>query len=124
MLAKHVKGMEMQFWDSNRKPAEWVDEWEGPKTNQLPAMIMLTLKLADDPHSTRVTEEITRIISVPAVTVQPLWQSPRAGTTQPGTPGALVTPGVPGAPGLPGSPGVVPNPGLPGNPGGMTIRPR
>jgi len=90
----------------------------GPQDNQLPKMIMLTLKLADDPHSTRVTEEITRIISLPAVTVQPLWQTARTGNMQPGTPGALVTPGVPGAPGLPGSPGVVPNPGLPGNPGG------
>ena len=79
VLAKNVKGLEMQFWDSNKNPPEWVDEWEGPKTNQLPKMIMLTLKLADNPHSSRITEEITRIISLPAMTVQPVWQVPRAG---------------------------------------------
>lgn len=38
---------------------------------------MVTLKLADSPHSSRVTEEITRIISLPSVTVQPVWQVPR-----------------------------------------------
>ena len=91
VLAKNVKGLEMQFWDSNKNPAEWVDEWEGPKTNQLPKMIMLTLKLADNPHSSRITEEITRIINLPAMTVQPIWQTPRGvggpGTPPPQTPG-------------------------------------
>jgi prepilin-type N-terminal cleavage/methylation domain-containing protein len=79
VLAKNVKGLEMQFWDSNKNPPEWVEEWEGPKTNQLPKMIMLTLKLADNPHSSRITEEITRIISIPAMTVQPVWQGARGG---------------------------------------------
>jgi len=102
VLAKNVKGLEMQFWDSNKNPPDWVDEWEGPKTNQLPKMIMLTLKLADNPHSSRITEEITRIISLPAMTVQPVWQVPRGGTV----------PGMPGA-GAPGNPGVLPNPVLP-----------
>jgi hypothetical protein len=102
VLAKNVKGLEMQFWDSNKNPPDWVDEWEGPKTNQLPKMIMLTLKLADNPHSSRTTEEITRIISLPAMTVQPVWQVPRGGTV----------PGMPGA-GAPGNPGVLPNPVLP-----------
>jgi prepilin-type N-terminal cleavage/methylation domain-containing protein len=108
VLAKNVKGLEMQFWDSNRNPPEWVDEWEGPKTNQLPKMIMLTLKLADNPHSGRITEEITRIINLPAMTVQPLWQVPRAGNVPPGAPGA----------GVSGNPGVMPNPG------GMILPPR
>jgi len=75
VLAKNVKGLDMQFWDSNKNPPEWVDEWDGPKTNQLPKMIMLTLKLADNPHSGRITEEITRIISIPSMTVQPVWQT-------------------------------------------------
>jgi prepilin-type N-terminal cleavage/methylation domain-containing protein len=114
VLARNVKGLEMQFWDSNKNPPEWVDVWEGPKTNQLPKLLMLTLKLADDPHSSRITEEITRIISLPAMTVQPVWQVSRAQAGQPGTPGA----------GVPGNPGVLPNPGMPGNPGGMTLRPR
>lgn len=77
VLAKNVKGLEMQFWDSNKNPPEWVDEWAGPKTNQLPKLVMLTLKLADKPNSTQVTEEITRIISLPTMTVQPIWQVPR-----------------------------------------------
>jgi prepilin-type N-terminal cleavage/methylation domain-containing protein len=95
VLAKNVKGLEMQFWDSNKNPPEWVDEWEGPKTNQLPKMIMLTLKLADNPHSGRITEEITRIISIPSMTVQPLWQTPRGGGGQtPPPPQNTGNPGV------------------------------
>ena len=105
VLAKNVKGLDMQFWDSNKNPPEWVDTWEGPKTNQLPKMIMLTLKLADNPHSSRITEEITRIISIPSMTVQPVWQTPRGG-------------GQPGTPQIPGQRGVLPNPG------GMNIGPR
>jgi prepilin-type N-terminal cleavage/methylation domain-containing protein len=112
VLAKNVKGMEMQFWDSNKNPPEWVDVWEGPKTNQLPRLVMLTLKLADNPHSSQVTEEITRIISLPVMTVQPVWQGSRAPGGPPGTPGA------PGTPGMTGPPGVLPNPG------GMNIGPR
>jgi hypothetical protein len=112
VLAKNVKGFEMQFWDSNKKPPELVDEWEGAKTNQLPKLIMITLKLADNPNSTRITEEITRIISIPAMTVQPVWQVPR-GMGGPGTPGGPGNPGVPGMPGTPGAPGM---PGMPGGP--------
>jgi hypothetical protein len=39
-------------------------------------MVMITLKLADNPHSSQVTEEITRIINLPAKTVLPIWQVP------------------------------------------------
>jgi type II secretion system protein J len=102
VLAKNVKGLAMQFFDSNKRPPEWVDEWDGIKTNQLPKMIMLTLTLADNPHSTRVTEEITRIISIPAMTVPPVWQVPRGMGGQPGQPGQ------PGMPGGAGNPGMMP----------------
>jgi len=115
VLAKNVMGLEMQFWDTNKNPPDWVDEWSGPKTNQLPKLVMVTLKLADNPHSRRVTEEITRIISLPAMTVQPVWQGSR-GQGGPGTPGA---PGMPGAPGTPGVPGT---PGMPGGPGSLPLR--
>lgn len=118
VLAKNVKGLEMQFWATDKHPADWVDEWKEQKTNQLPALVMITLSLADNPHSSRVTEEITRIISLPAVTVQPVWQVPR-GTGMPGTPGGL---GVPGGPGIPGGPGMPGVPGGPGGPGGVNIR--
>jgi prepilin-type N-terminal cleavage/methylation domain-containing protein len=74
VLAKNVKGFEMQFWASEKNPPDWVDEWREQKTNQLPKMVMITLKLADSPLSSRITEEITRIISIPSVTVQPVWQ--------------------------------------------------
>ena len=120
VLAKNVKGFEMQFWAPEKKPPDWVDEWKEQKTNQLPKLVMITLKLGDNPHSTRVTEEITRIISLPAITVQPIWQVPR-GVGAPGAPGA---PGTPGAPGMPGNPGFPANPGVPGNPGGIPLRPR
>jgi prepilin-type N-terminal cleavage/methylation domain-containing protein len=118
VLAKNVKGLEMQFWDTNKNPPDWVDEWVGQKTNQLPKMVMVTLKLADRPHSSQVTEEITRIINLPAMTVQPVWQMPRA-AGGPGTPGA---PGAPGTPGMPGNPGGMPRPGIPGNQGGTQFR--
>ena len=115
VLAKNVKGFEMQFWATDKNPPDWVDEWKEQKTNQLPALIMITLQLADNAHSSRITEEITRIISLPAVTVQPVWQVPRAA----GQPGA---PGTPGAPGVPGTPGVPGGFGPPGGPGGVPIR--
>jgi prepilin-type N-terminal cleavage/methylation domain-containing protein len=115
VLAKNVKGFEMQFWSTDKNPPDWVDEWKEQKTNQLPALVMITLRLADNPHSARITEEITRIISLPAVSVNPVWQVPR-GAGQPGVPGAPGTPGVPGAPG--GSGGF----GPPGGPGGVPFK--
>jgi len=124
VLAKNVKGLEMQFWATDRNPPDWVDEWKEQKTNQLPALVMITLRLADNPHSSRITEEITRIISLPAVTVQAVWQTPR-GMGAPGVPGAPGAPGTPGgppAPGVPGRPGVPGVPGGPGFPGGPPVR--
>jgi prepilin-type N-terminal cleavage/methylation domain-containing protein len=124
VLAKNVKGFEMQFWDSNRTPPDWVDEWKEAKTNQLPKLIMITLSLADNPHSSQVTEEITRIINIPSMTVAPAWQLPR-NVARPGGPGAPgLNPGVPGNPAIPGAPGQLPNPAVPGNPGAMPLRPR
>jgi hypothetical protein len=117
VLAKNVKGFEMQFLDTNKNPPDWVDEWKEQKTNQLPKLVMITLRLADNPHSSQVTEEITRIINLPAMTVAPVWQVPRGA----GGPGG---PGMPGGPGGPGNPGLPGNPGVPGNPGMMPITPR
>jgi hypothetical protein len=37
VLAKHVKGFEMQFWGTDKNPPDWVDEWSEQKTNQLPS---------------------------------------------------------------------------------------
>jgi prepilin-type N-terminal cleavage/methylation domain-containing protein len=124
VLAKNVKGFEMQFWDTNRNPPDWVDEWKEAKTNQLPKLIMITLRLADNPHSSQATEEITRIINIPSMTVAPAWQLPR-NVARPGGPGAPgLNPGVPGNPAVPGGPGQFPNPAVPGNPGAMPLQPR
>jgi prepilin-type N-terminal cleavage/methylation domain-containing protein len=108
VLAKNVKTFEMMFWATDKNPPDWVDEWKEQKTNQLPALVLVTLGLADNPHSSRVTEQITRIISLPSVTVQPEWQLPgRGGPGQPPPPGTLpVQPNRPG--------GVMPPPQIPG----------
>lgn len=87
VLAKNVKGFEMLFWATDKNPPDWVDEWREQKTNQLPALVMVTLQLADNPNSSRITEEVTRIISLPAVTVQPVWQVPRGVGGGPQAPG-------------------------------------
>lgn len=123
VLAKNVKSFDMLFWAADKNPPDWVDEWREQKTNQLPKMVMITLKLADNPQSSRITEEITRIISIPSMTVQPVWQVTR-GFGGPGTPGMPGGQGMPGGPGMPGAPGMPGNPGFPGNPGGMTVPPR
>ncbi len=93
VLAKNIKGFEMLFWAEDKNPPDWVDEWKEQKTNQLPRLVMITLKLADNPHSSQITEEITRIINLPAKTVLPMWQVPR---------------GVGGPPGQQPPPGQVP----------------
>jgi len=89
VLAKFVSEFQMEFWDMREN--DWVDDWK--QTNQLPKLVKITLKLADDAQSTRrPQQEITRIINLPGTMVQPVWQTPR------------VPPG-PGGPGVPGVPG-------------------
>jgi general secretion pathway protein J len=100
VLAKNVKGFEMQFWDTQKN--DWVDTWDNAKTNQLPKLVMFTLKVADSPTDRQAKEEITRIVSLPSVTVQPIWQSPRI-QGQPNNPN--LNPNVP--------PSVGPNPNVP-----------
>jgi prepilin-type N-terminal cleavage/methylation domain-containing protein len=109
VLAKNVKAFEMQFYDTNKNPPDWVDEWKEAKTNQLPKMVMITLRVADSPRNPKSVEEVTRIVSLPSVTVQRAWQIMGG----PGQPGGIGQPGRPGQPvGQPGSPaGVVPPPG-------------
>ena len=90
VLVKNVKGFELRFWDTNRNPPDWVDEWKEAKTNQLPKLVMVTLKVADNPRSPHSQEEISRIINLPAMTVQRVWQTPQAPGQVPGQlPGQL-----------------------------------
>lgn len=100
VLAKDVKEFGMQFWDARMN--DWVDEWR--QTNQLPKLVMFTLKLADNSKPGAAEEEITRIVSLPSIAVQPMWQMPRTGPIPGGAPG-----GVPGSPLPPGTrPGTAP----------------
>jgi hypothetical protein len=97
VLAKNVKDFKTEFWDPRSQ--DWIDEWK--QTNQIPTLVKVTLKLADNPHSSMVREEVTRIVSLPSITVQPGWQAPM----QPG-----------GRPGMP--PGPLPGGGAGGSGGG------
>ncbi|HTL56063.1 MAG TPA: type II secretion system protein GspJ [Candidatus Limnocylindrales bacterium] len=121
VLAKNVREFKTEFWDT--RLGDWMDEWK--QTNQIPTLVKVTLKLADNPYSTQVGEEVTRVVSIPAVMVAPAWQMPRPFPGAPGVPGAPGTPGaIPGNP-IPGSsvPGTAGNPNVP-NPGGPMFPPR
>ncbi len=106
VLASNVKDFKSEFWDPRLD--DWTDEWK--QTNQLPVLVKVTIKLGDNQFSTQVKEQITRIVSLPSIGVQPLWQMPRNLPGQPMQP-------IPGNPALPNQP--LPNPALPGqlNPG-------
>jgi len=118
VLAKNVKEFKTEFWDTRTQ--DWIDEWKF--TNQIPVLVKVTLKLADNAYSSQVRQQVTRVVSLPSVMVQPVWQAPRLppGPGANGNPGAPGNPANPGNPGVPGSPGVIPGPVIPGlpNPGG------
>jgi type II secretion system protein J len=95
ILSKNVKEFSMEFWDNRLN--DWVDEWKN--TNQLPRLVMFTLKLADTSKPLSPVEEISRIVSIPSLTVQPMWQMPRMpgpGVVPPGTTPGIVRPPVTG----------------------------
>lgn len=73
VLANDVRKFEMEFWDKQK--ADWLDEWT--QTNQLPQMVKFTVQLGGD------QDEVTRIVALPSVAVQPGWQIP--GSTRPPT---------------------------------------
>ena len=109
ILAKNVKEFKTEFWDLRLQ--DWVDEWK--QTNQIPVLVKVSLKLADNHFSHQVREQITRIVSLPSVTVPAGYQVPRLqGIPQ----NQQIQPGQ-GQPGqLPGQLPGQPNPGqqLPG----------
>ena len=110
VLARNVKEFSLGFWDEKR--LEWVEEWNDARTNQIPPLIRVTLKLTTGDASSSQVNEITRVIAPAAVTVQSVWQSPAQLPSRAG--GA----GLPGAPGTPGTPGIPTPPPfrLPGGP--------
>jgi general secretion pathway protein J len=74
VLAKDVKKFDLEFYDKQQK--EWVDEWA--QTNQIPQMVKVTLQLGGGSYDSPAQQEITRIVALPSITVQPGWQAPGA----------------------------------------------
>jgi general secretion pathway protein J len=92
VLAKNVQKFLIEFWDTKKE--DWIDEWK--QTNQIPSLVKVTLRLTDRPGSRTVREEVVRIVSLPAVTVQPGWQIPGGGMTAPPPgPSSMPLPGMP-----------------------------
>ncbi len=112
VLAKNVQEFQLQFWDMRLN--DWIDEWT--QTNQIPKLVMVTIKLSDNAYSSQISEEITRIVAIPAMAVQPGWQQPMGfpGQQQPNQFG---TNGVP-----PGNPPGFNNPNPAINNGGGKVR--
>jgi type II secretion system protein J len=76
VLATDIKSFELAFWDA--RSGDWVDEWT--QTNQLPPMVMFTLKWGGDlTRPRKAQQEITRVVLLPAIAVRPNWQIPGAG---------------------------------------------
>jgi type II secretion system protein J len=105
VLAKNVREFKTEFWDTRLQ--DWIDEWK--QTNQLPVMVRVNFSIADNKFSSQVRQAVTRIVSLPSVTVLPIWQSPRQNA-------GAGSNGIPNNPGNPGSPGIVPSPNIPGLP--------
>jgi general secretion pathway protein J len=77
VLARNVKEFDLGFSDG--KSADWLDEWT--QTNQLPKLVKITLRLVgNDSSSATVIQELTRVVALPSITVQPGWQSTGTGT--------------------------------------------
>jgi len=115
ILARGVRGLDLAFWDL--QAGDWTEEWL--QTNQLPALVLLKLRLTPPGRSSsREEQEVSRVVAVPSRGLPPQYQMPRVGV--PGVPGQpQVLPGGPGQPPVIPSPNpVVPGP-APGPPGGQ-----
>jgi hypothetical protein len=71
VLAKGVRDMNFQFWDTRAK--DWVDEWT--QTNQLPKLVKVALRFGTS-SGVQTRDEVTRIIALPSISVPPVWQVP------------------------------------------------
>jgi general secretion pathway protein J len=72
VLLKDVKDFRTEFWDV--RAHEWTDEWK--TTNLLPVMVKVTVKVGDNnPRSSQVREQITRVVSLPSSGVPVGWQN-------------------------------------------------
>jgi type II secretion system protein J len=78
VLANNVKELLLEFWDTTK--GDWMEEWN--QTNSLPKMVKVTLRLSPPNQryaSSRLDEEITRIVALPSITVPVTWQVPQPG---------------------------------------------
>jgi prepilin-type N-terminal cleavage/methylation domain-containing protein len=91
VLARNVKDFVFGFWDDQKK--DWVDEWSDDRTNHIPPLISITLRLTTGDSASSQVNEIVREIAMPAVTVQPVWQSSRGPGGPPGAPPGNLPPG-------------------------------
>ena len=104
VLARNVSLFKLEFFDATPRVNDWVEEWT--QTNQLPKLVRVSLGLGQTGrYSSKPQEEITRIVALPAVAVQPAWQM--AGPGAVGGPNAGRNP----PPGDPGNLPPVPPPG-------------
>jgi hypothetical protein len=104
VLARDVKKFAMEFWDT--KKGEWMDEWN--ETNSLPKMLKVTLDFGGDSPTSKIHEEVTRVIALPAGTVPVVWQG-SPGTGGGGAMGGLPPPVPQPTPGA-GNPTTMPKP--------------
>jgi type II secretion system protein J len=81
VLAKGVREMAFQFWDTRLN--DWVDEWT--QTNQLPKLVKFTLRFGgvNPSYSSQSQDEVTRMVALPSISVPATWQVPMPGRTAP-----------------------------------------
>lgn len=75
VLAKHVKELLFEFWDTRLN--EWTDVWN--QTNQLPKLVRVTLQMAPPGQqmgAAAKVEEVSRVIALPSIAVPANWQRP------------------------------------------------
>ncbi len=73
VLETGVKAFQLEFWDPTQN--DWLDGWE--RTNQLPALVKITLQLGgNSPQSHQPLQTITRIVALPAMAVPAGVQTP------------------------------------------------
>jgi type II secretion system protein J len=76
ILETGVKSFELEFWDIASN--DWLDEWT--QTNQLPALVKITLSLGGNSLQThQPTRVVTRVVALPSVAVPPGSQAPGPG---------------------------------------------
>jgi len=77
VLARDVKGFDMEFWD--QKAGDWIEEWT--QTNQMPLMIEVSLEFKGVNSVGKVSPStiVSRTISLPSMMVSGQWQMPNVG---------------------------------------------